>query len=114
MNPYKSAVAALLLTVMVAAPSAAQQASFTAETPPSEALCTARFAYLEFPPPSEAEAAASKSMPLVTAQDGQVAEIAARTSAASREYPGTWPLKPLTDAERVSSGRAGWPSPIDF
>jgi len=84
-NQYKSALAALLLTVMVAAPSAAQQASFNAETPPSEASCTACFAYLEFPPSSQAEAAASKSAPLVIAQDGQVTEIAARTSAASKE-----------------------------
>ena len=85
MNQYKSALAALLLTVVVAAPSAAQQASFSAETPSSEALCTACFVYLEFPPPSEAEAAAPKPTQLVTAQYGQVAEIAARTSASSKE-----------------------------
>jgi len=82
-NQYKSGLAALLLTVVVAAPSAAQQASFNTETPPSEALCTACFAYLEFPASSEAEAVASQPTPFVTA--GQVAEMTAPTSAASKE-----------------------------
>jgi hypothetical protein len=79
----KSALAVLLLTIGAGAPSGAQQASTNTEVLPSEASCTACFAYLEFPPLSDAEAAAAKSTPPVTAQDGEVAEVAVHSSATS-------------------------------
>jgi hypothetical protein len=78
-----SALAALLLTMGAGAPSGAQQASTSTEVLLSEESCTACFAYLEFPPLSDAEAAAAKSTPPVTARDAQAAEVAVRTSATS-------------------------------
>jgi hypothetical protein len=79
----RSALAALLLTMGAGAPSGAQQASTNTEILPSEESCTACFAYLEFPPLFDAEAAAAKSTPPVTAEDGQAADVAVRTSATS-------------------------------
>jgi hypothetical protein len=80
-NHHKSGLAALLLATVAAAPSAAQWGAFNPDAPRSE-VCTACFAYLEFPPPSDTDAAASESTRLATAPDGQAAEITAPTSAA--------------------------------
>jgi hypothetical protein len=59
-NSNKSALVALLLTATVTGPSAAQQASSTAQLPPSE-NCAECFAYLEFPPSREPESYAMRS-----------------------------------------------------
>ena len=49
MNRPKSALAALLLSVVIVAPAAAQQAPLTPQPAVSE-FCSGCFAYLEFPP----------------------------------------------------------------
>ena len=49
MNRPETALAALLLSVVIVAPAAAQQASLTPQHAVSE-FCSGCFAYLEFPP----------------------------------------------------------------
>ena len=55
MNRPKSALAALLFSVVIMAPAAAQQALLTPPPAVSDEFCSGCFAYLEFPP-DQAEA----------------------------------------------------------
>ncbi len=91
MNRPKSALAALVLSVVIVAPTAAQQVPLTPQPPMSE-FCSGCFAYLEFPPLAEAEA---PSGPAYTRQD------APAPTAAKRENPIAKPaLGLVASAER--------------
>jgi hypothetical protein len=80
-NHYKSGLAAFLLAMVAAVPSVAQWGAFNPDAPRNE-VCTACFAYLEFPPPPDTDPAASESTGLATAPDGQAARDCSPTSAA--------------------------------
>ena len=77
MNRPKSALAALLLTIVAAVPAAAQQLSLTPQPGVSE-FCSGCFAYLEFPPVPEDGRPSSLAY---THQDTAAATTAAHGSA---------------------------------
>jgi hypothetical protein len=54
MNRPKSALVAVLMTILVAVPATAQQAPHTGQLQTSE-FCAGCFAYLEFPPPGQTD-----------------------------------------------------------
>jgi hypothetical protein len=87
-NRPESALAAFLLAIAVAAPTAAQQVPLTPRAPVSE-FCSGCFAYLEFPPLPEDEVPPSRAS---THQDASAATTVAPES----------PIVPLTPGLVVS------------
>jgi hypothetical protein len=87
-NRPKSALAAFLFAIAVAAPTAAQQVPLTPGPAVSE-FCSGCFAYLEFPPLPEDEVPSSRAS---THQDTSAATTVARET----------PIVPLTPGLVVS------------
>ena len=77
MNRTETALAALLFSVVIAAPAAAQQAPLTSPPAVSE-FCSGCFAYLEFPPlpdaaaPSGVASAEQETLPSAHSQPGEL------------------------------------------
>ena len=65
MKHHKSALAALVLTLCLAGPSAAQQAPWSPQALPNE-TCAGCFAYLEFSPSLEPESFAIRGQTVAT------------------------------------------------
>jgi hypothetical protein len=90
-NRPKPALAAVLTTILAAVPAAAQQASPTLRLQSSE-FCSGCFAYLEFPPPAEADATSSLATshqatpaPATTERQGRIGEPAPDLIASARQ-----------------------------